>query len=47
MWKNQTENTHGHQLRVVVNDLRTVFLFTAKFYLKCFGGYLLQVQKYS
>lgn len=33
MWNNQTENTHGHKLRVAVNGVRTVFLFMTKFYL--------------
>lgn len=46
MW-NQTENTYGHKLRVAVNGLRTAFLFMAKFYLICFGGSLLQLQKYN
>lgn len=46
MW-NQTENTYGHKFRVVVNGLRTIFLFMAKFHLICFGGCLLQIQKYN
>lgn len=46
MW-NQTENTYGHKLRVAVNGLRTAFPFMAKFYLICFGGSLLQLQKYN